>query len=88
MSIKALSVSVGLMILCGCKSTYVEYVTPSGSYLSIHRRECMSKTEMPAVKFNPDGSVEMMGLKEDTQSGLTATVEAACKGAVKGAVNK
>ena len=75
-------------LLTGCTSTYVTYESLNGSSLSVHRRSCLSKAEMPSVKFNEDGSVEMLGYKNDQSAAVSDAVKAACKGAVEGAVGK
>jgi len=73
-------------LLAGCTSTYVTYTTPNGSELSVHRRSALTKAEMPSVRFNPDGSVELIGYKSDQTEGVTEAIRAACKSAVEGAV--
>ena len=88
MNINILSVSIGLRIGCGCTSTYVDYKTPNGGNLSLHRRSMLTKVDMPSVKFNPDGSVEMVGYKNDQSAAVSDAVKAACKGAVEGAIGK
>ena len=81
--------------LAGCTSTYAKYdrFAPDGktpvSSLSVHRRTLGSKVSMPKVTFNPDGSVTMEGYTNDGGNEIVANgIEAACKGAVKGAVGK
>ncbi len=74
--------------LTGCTSTYVDYKTPNGGNLSLHRRSMLTKVDMPSVKFNPDGSVEMVGYKNDQAGAVSDAVKAACKGAVEGAIGK
>lgn len=70
-------------------SLRVTQVGPLKSTLSIHRRTCISKVEMPTVEFLPDGTSKMTGYQNDGGNGVVAgAVEAACKGAVKGAVGK
>ena len=82
-------------MVSGCTATYAKYQrfaedgkTPTSS-LSVNRRTFGSKVSMPKVTFNPDGSVTMEGYTNDGGNGIVAgAVEAACKGAVKGAVGK
>lgn len=74
--------------IIGCTSTYVDYKTPNGGNLSLHRRSMLTKVDMPSVKFNPDGSVEMVGYKNDQAAAVSDAVKAACKGAVEGAIGK
>lgn len=86
---------LALIPLAGCTSTYAKYErfaedgkTPTSS-LSVHRRTLGSKVSMPKVTFNSDGSVTMEGYTNDGGNGIVASsVEAACKGAVKGAIGK
>lgn len=81
--------------LAGCTSTYAEYKRfaedgkTAVSSLNVHRRTLGSKVSMPKVTFNPDGSVTMEGYTNDGGNEIVANgIEAACKGAVKGAVGK
>lgn len=76
------------LVTGGCTSTYVTHDTPTGSRLTVHRRSMLTKVDMPSVKFNPDGSVEMVGYKNDQSAAVSDAVKAACKGAVEGAIGK
>lgn len=88
---------IGIVVwgLCGCTSTYAHYdrYAEDGktkvSELSVHRRTFISKVSMPEVEFKADGTAVMKGYENDGGNGVVAgAVEAACKGAVKGAVGK
>ena len=81
------------ILACGCTSTYVTYdrYAPDGqtkvSTLSVHRRTMASKVSMPGVKFNADGTAELSGYQNDGGNEMVSgAIEAACKGAVKGAL--
>jgi hypothetical protein len=85
----ALAIVALVTMLSGCVSTYCSYSTPNGSKLSVHRRNLFVKTEMPTLKFNPDGSVEFIGYKADGGiDAVNAAIEAATKGAIKGVTGK
>lgn len=86
---KALAIIGIAFLMAGCVSTYVTYETPNGSKLSVHRRNLMVKTEIPTLKFNPDGSVEFIGYQADGGlNAVNAAIEAATKGAIKGVTGK
>jgi hypothetical protein len=92
LGIHFIATGIGLIlgvILAGCVSTYCTYETPNGSKLSVHRRNLFVKTEMPTLKFNPDGSVEFIGYNADGGiNAVNAAIEAATKGAIKGVTGK
>lgn len=85
----ALTILTVLPLFTGCTSTYVTYDTPNGSHLSVHRRSCIAKVELPSVKFLPDGSVELIGYQNDGGSTVVKdAVGAAVKEGVKAATGK
>ena len=87
--------SLVAILFSGCTSTYAHYSRYAAdgktkvSELSVHRRTCISKVNMPKVEFKENGTAVMEGYENDGGNGVVAgAVEAACKGAVKGAVGK
>lgn len=79
----------GILLLTGCTSTYVTYETPNGSKLTVHRRSCLSRAEIPDLAFETNGVVRMSGYKNDGGSEAIGTiVKSAVKGGVEAAIGK